>query len=111
MANATMTSHVTESVSDLGSAVRETLHAGRLSAADTLHSTAKGIHTKADRVGRAGHNAADKVEAASRYVRTHGAGQMLSDIEYYVRKNPRKSLAAVAIIGFFAGRILRRRDD
>ena len=120
MPAATMTSHMIDSVSDAGSAVMETLHTGRLSAADALHSAAKNSHAKADRAGRAGHDAADtvsrvgndaadKVEAASVYVRSHNARRMLSDIENFVRKNPGKSLLAVAVVGFFAGSVLRRR--
>ena len=110
MPDATMTSQIKDSISDAGAAVRETLHTGRLSAADALHNASKGLHSKADRLGQAGHDAADKVEDTSRYVRTHGAGKIMADVESFVKRNPGKSLIAAAIVGFLAARVLRRSD-
>ncbi len=121
MREATMTSNLKDSISDASAAVGESLHTGRVAAASALHDVAKGIHTKADRVGTVGHDAvdtvtqvaddaADKVEAASKYVRSHGAKQLMADVSQFVKKNPGKSLAAAALLGFFAARMLRRAE-
>ncbi len=84
----------------------------RASVADALESVASRIHEKADtgseRVSGIGHGAAEKVEATAQYVREHGPREMMSDVEAFARKHPGKSLLAVAVVGFLAGRALRR---
>ena len=82
--------------------------------ADMLDDMASRLHDRADsgneRVMDVAHGAADKVEATARYVRDHGAREMLTDARTFVRKHPGKSLLAVAVIGFLAGRAFRRDD-
>jgi ElaB/YqjD/DUF883 family membrane-anchored ribosome-binding protein len=41
-------------------------------------------------------------------VRSHGAKDVLADVESYVKSHPAQALAIVAVAGFFAGRALRR---
>ncbi|MEP7345176.1 MAG: hypothetical protein ABI877_07910 [Gemmatimonadaceae bacterium] len=79
--------------------------------ASMLDGVASRLHEKADagseRVMDLGHGAADKVEATARYVREHDRREMMSDVEAFARKHPGKSLLAVAVVGFLAGRALR----
>jgi hypothetical protein len=84
----------------------------RESVAGALDNVASRLHEKADaggeRVIGIGHGAAEKVEATAQYVREHGPREMLSDVEAFAKKHPGKSLLAVAVVGFLAGRALRR---
>lgn len=79
--------------------------------ADMLDGVASRIHERADRgserVLGVGHSTAEKVEATAKYVREHDSREMLSDIEAVAKRHPAKSLLAVAIVGFLAGRALR----
>jgi hypothetical protein len=59
-------------------------------------------------VSRAGHGTADKVGAGAQYVRSHGAKELVADIEGLVKRHPGKSLLVVAALGFMAGRALKR---
>lgn len=83
----------------------------RASVANALDSVASRLHEKADagaeRVSGIGHTAAEKVETTAQYVREHGSREMLSDVEAFAKKHPGKSLLAVAVLGFLAGRALR----
>ncbi len=83
----------------------------RESVAEMLDNVASRLHEKADaggeRVMGLGHGAADKVEATARYVRDHPSREMIADVEAFVKKHPGKSLLAVAVFGFLAGRAFR----
>ena len=111
-------SRVKEKASELGQSAREALHESRVSTADALSGASKGLHSGADAVGRAGHSAtdavhsfghdaADTVGATAQYVRTHGAKDIMSDVESMVKKNPAVTLLAAATVGFLVGRSLR----
>jgi hypothetical protein len=87
----------------------------RVNVADGLEGAARGLHSRADaiagggeRVSRATHEVADKVESASHYVRDKDAKEMLADVESMVRRHPTRSLLAVLAVGYLAGRALRR---
>ena len=54
---------------------------------------------------------ADKVGETAKYVRSHGAKDILSDVEHFVRKNPGKSVIAAAAVGFLVDRALRSSSD
>ncbi len=102
--------------SELGRKASESLEDGRAAAADGLRVAARSLHRRADsiatgaeRVSRATHDMADRVDSASRYVRDNDARTMLADVEAVVRRHPARSILAVLAIGFLAGRALR--DD
>ena len=114
-------SRVQEKLSDVGSSAREALHDGRLTAAEALDGAAKGMHSRADRLGQAGHNAADtvrrvghdaadRVDSTANWVRSHGASDIITDVEHYVKQNPGKSLMVAAAVGFLVGRKLRSNE-
>jgi len=103
-----LASRVGDAASDLSDSAREALHRGRLNTAKALDSAARGIDAGTDSVSRAGHGAADKVGASAQYVRSHGARELVSDIEALVKRHPGKSLLVVAALGFMAGRALKR---
>lgn len=87
----------------------------RVNVAAGLEGAARGLHNGADsiagggeRVSRATHEVAEKVEHASQYFRDKDAKEMLSDVESMVRRHPTRSLLAVLAVGYLAGRALRR---
>ena len=105
---------IREKGSELGRRAVASIDDRRVGVADGLEGAARGLHNKADsiagsgeRVSRATHEVADKVENASRYIRDKDAKDMLADVESMVRAHPTRSLLAVLAVGFLAGRALR----
>ena len=84
----------------------------RKALANKLNDVALDLHEKTEtggeRVKEAGHAAADKIESTARYLREHSSREMLSDVEALAKKHPVKSMMAIAVVGFLAGRVLRR---
>jgi ElaB/YqjD/DUF883 family membrane-anchored ribosome-binding protein len=82
-------------------------------AADSMDQAAQKLHDRADsvpggeRTTEMAHQAADKLQSASSYVREHDVSEMTSDIESFVRKHPAESLIAAAAAGFLIGKMLR----
>jgi ElaB/YqjD/DUF883 family membrane-anchored ribosome-binding protein len=74
-------------------------------AADRMHDNANGMSSGmgSEIVG----GAAEQTERAAGYIRTHGAGDVMSDMEGYVRDHPMQGLAAAVAAGFVVGRMLR----
>jgi ElaB/YqjD/DUF883 family membrane-anchored ribosome-binding protein len=106
---------IREKSNELGRRAVRSIDDRRVGVADGLEGAARGLHNKADaiagsgeRVSRATHEVADKVESASHYVRDKDAKEMLADVESMVRAHPTRSLLAVLAVGFLAGRALRR---
>jgi len=106
---------IREKGSELGRKAIATIDERRVGVADGLEGAARGLHSKADsiagsgeRVSKATHEVADKVENASRYIRDKDAKDMLADVESMVRAHPTRSLLAVLAVGYLAGRALRR---
>ena len=106
---------IREKGNELGRKAIATIDDRRINVADGLEGAARGLHSKADsiagggeRVSKATHEVADKVENASRYIRDKDAKDMLADVESMVRAHPTRSLLAVLAVGYLAGRALRR---
>ena len=115
-------------MSDLGESAVEYLEASRKSAAAALDDAARNIRSSSDTVSRAGHDAvdtvsraghdaadtvsrvgndaADKVKVGAKFVRTHGAKQLVTDVETLVKQHPGKAIIAALVVGFFAARAL-----
>ncbi len=112
---ADVTDRIREKGSDLGRKAVASIDDRRIDVAEGLEGAARGLHKKADsiadggeRVSRATHEVAEKVENASRYIRDKDARDMLADVESTVRAHPTRSLLAVLALGYLAGRALRR---
>jgi hypothetical protein len=110
-----VTGRIREKGSELGRKAVASIDERRAGVADGLEGAARGLHDKADsiagggeRVSKAAHQVADKVENASRYIRDKDAKDMLADVETMVRNHPTRSLLAVLAVGYLAGRALRR---
>jgi ElaB/YqjD/DUF883 family membrane-anchored ribosome-binding protein len=105
---------VKEKVADLGRKATDKIDEQRERAASTLDSAASAIHERgerlASRTSSAIHTTAEKIQSASEYLREHDAQMMMDDFQRLVRRYPGQALAAAAVVGFLAGRALRRGD-
>lgn len=101
-----------QKASDLGHDAVNAIDARRSGAASGLDGAAAGIQVKADKLahGMSGvaHHAADGLSATATYLREHKIGDMMTDVEAYLKSHPAQALGGAAVLGFFAGRLLRR---
>jgi ElaB/YqjD/DUF883 family membrane-anchored ribosome-binding protein len=102
---------VQDKAADIGRSAGDALHAGRGVAADKLDDAALKIHDRAEQASELGHAAANRVGQAGRYVREHGAKEVMSDVEELVRTHPGKSLLVAVAVGFLAARAFRSNND
>jgi ElaB/YqjD/DUF883 family membrane-anchored ribosome-binding protein len=67
----------------------------------------------ADMAAEVGGRVSDAAQRAQQkvvqYFRTHGASDMLEDLNGYVKDHPTQALLAAAAVGFMAAALLRRR--
>src|ERR1022692_658625 len=114
-----VSSRVQDKAAELGHRASEFGHkavgaidAQRGSAANGLDSAAAGIHANADKlppnVSGFAHQTADKLGATANYVRGNKLEDMVSDLGKYVKANPAQALIGALVVGFLAGRMLRR---
>ena len=98
--------------SEVGHKAVGAIDAQRGPAANGLDSAAAGIHANADKlppnVSGFAHQAADKLGATADYVRGNKMEDMVSDLGKYVKANPAQALIGALVVGFLAGRMLRR---
>jgi hypothetical protein len=103
---------VGDKASELGQKAVDSIDARRGSAASGLDSAAAGIHANADKlppsVGPYAHQAADTLEATADYVRDNKLRDMWSDVEGAIKAYPMQTLLGAVVVGFLAGRMLRR---
>ena len=82
--------------------------AGRIATADGLDAAAAGFNSGGDSVAEFAHSTADTLKASAKYVRKHDGGRMMDDVAEIIREHPGKALLGAVLVGFFAGRALRR---
>ena len=104
-----------EKASGLRESAEQAINSRRQAAADGLSSAAEKLHARADnlpgveRVSELAHGAANKMGATAEFLRDHDTRTMVEGVQNYVRRNPGKSLAVAAVVGFLAARAMR--DD
>jgi ElaB/YqjD/DUF883 family membrane-anchored ribosome-binding protein len=105
-------SELGQRASELGQKAVGAIDAHRGSAAKGLDSAAAGIHANADTLppmaSAFAHQAADNLGASADYVRGNKMADMVSDLGKYVKANPGPALIGALVVGFCAGRMLRR---
>lgn len=87
------------------------IDAQRGAVASGLDSAAAGLHAGADKLASVSpfaHEAADTLGATADYVRRNRMKDMASDVGRYVKANPTQAIVGALVVGFFAGRLLRR---
>lgn len=105
---------VSEQAQEMGArtadAARDAAESGREGAAGMLERTAERIEQRSDEGGMQGAaagKAAEGMQAAAGYLKEHDTGELIEDVEHYVRSHPMRSLAGAVAAGFLVGRILR----
>jgi hypothetical protein len=98
--------------SELGHKAVSALDGQRGSAADGLDSAAAGLDANAGRLPPAvspfARQAAEKIGATADYVRSNKMKDMASDVGKYAKAHPVQVLVGALMVGYFAGRMLRR---
>ncbi|MDQ3411540.1 MAG: hypothetical protein M3509_05420, partial [Chloroflexota bacterium] len=85
-----------------------------------IHKAAEGLDQAADMIREKGKQVgpgtgvqtsvvmvADKLDAASGYLRGKDSDQLVADLEALVRRKPTESLLVAAVVGFFLSKVLR----
>jgi ElaB/YqjD/DUF883 family membrane-anchored ribosome-binding protein len=107
-----MASRVTDKAADLGHKAVNAIDTQRGPAASGLDTAAASLHAGADKLPPQAaplvHQAADKLGATADYVRNNRMKDMLADVETYVKAHPTQSLLGAVVVGFLAGRMLKR---
>jgi ElaB/YqjD/DUF883 family membrane-anchored ribosome-binding protein len=105
-------SELGQKASDLGHDAVDAIDARRGTAANGLDSAAAGVHANADKLPPSmsgfAHQAADGFGVSASYLRENKLGDMVADLEAYLKAHPGQALAGAVVLGFFAGRMLRR---
>jgi len=96
---------------EMGPRVRETAGSGLESAAAAMDRAGSWVETKdgvpAAKAGSFAHSAADRLENAATYVRTHEMREFRRDLERQIDLHPLRSTLIALGAGFIVGQILR----
>lgn len=109
------TSRVKEKAGQMGSSVSDTVSRQRENAAGGLDRVASTLHNKAASVPggpkaeRVAHKIASGMESTASYLRDHDFKDMGQDIVGVARRHPTEALLSALVIGFLAGRAMKRR--
>jgi ElaB/YqjD/DUF883 family membrane-anchored ribosome-binding protein len=96
--------------SNLAKRAVDQIDASRGTVAQGIERTADAMRSYAPHaVSERARVAADSVENAADYIRTHDVRSMGSDLTATVRRNPGPSIIAAAACGFLLGVFMRRR--
>jgi hypothetical protein len=108
------TSKVKDRATQMGGTVAETVSRQRENAAGGLDRVASTIHNKAGAVPggpqaeRVAHKIATGMESTASYLRDHDFKHMGEDLVGIARKHPTQALLSALVIGFLAGRAMKR---
>ncbi len=95
---------------EYGDAARNGIATGKDSAVEGLRNAAGKIRERAGGDGMTAQTSgkvADTMERTAGYLHDHETGEIIGDIERYVRDHPMRAVAGAAIGGFIIGRMLR----
>src|SRR5688572_16275103 len=112
---AEFTSRVKDKAGQVGSTVSETVSRQRETAAGGLDRVASTLHDKAGsvpggaKVEQVAHKIATGMESTASYLRDHDFKDMGQDIVGIARRHPTEALLSALVIGFLAGRAMKRR--
>ena len=81
--------------------------------ADTLHEAADSVRQQAERlpggerVAKAAHGAAGKLDSSAHYLESRDSRQMLQDLWGFIKRHPAQTLLLAGAAGFLIARSLR----
>jgi ElaB/YqjD/DUF883 family membrane-anchored ribosome-binding protein len=100
-----------EKAKDAGRKIQEQADAGRESAGEGLGTAAEKIRQKSQEqdgmAAEAGSKIAEGMDQTATYLKEHDTGEMVDDLERYIRQHPMQAVAGAVAAGFVIGRILR----
>ena len=97
-----------DALDEFGRKAANKFDATRESTAGALHRTANTVDSGADQCSEYGHIAADKLHATADYVLETDLDSAVRDVQGLIKRYPVHSLVVAAVLGFIAGRGLRR---
>ena len=100
------TETVKERAAELGSKVDRQ----RQNAARFIDKAATTLHSGIDSAAHLGEGLESGMKSTASYIRDHGFKDMGSDLMGICRRYPAQSLISAAVLGFFLGQVIRRRD-
>jgi tRNA U55 pseudouridine synthase TruB len=80
----------------------------RENAARGLDRAASGLQEGMGSATKVAHGVADSMKTTASYLRSHSFADMGNDIVSVARRHPTQALISAVIIGFVAGRLIRR---
>lgn len=100
-----------EKAQEYGDRAQEQAEKGRVQTATGMEKAAGMVRERtagtSGMPAEAGAKAADALDNASGYLRTHQTSEIMNDVETYARTHPGQALAGAIFAGFVLGRILR----
>lgn len=101
-----------QKASELGRSAVAALDAQRSAAATGIESAATALRANAERlpstVNTLAHQTASTLSATADYVRDNTMRDAVMDLKSYVKAHPTQALVGAAVVGFLAGRLMRR---
>ena len=77
--------------------------------AESATDQVKGLRDKVTHgIESAAHQVKEQVDSTVSYFREHDAKAVMNDLTSYVKSHPTQALIGAAIVGFIAGRLVRR---
>jgi ElaB/YqjD/DUF883 family membrane-anchored ribosome-binding protein len=104
-------SQAREKAQEYGEQAQQRAEQGKEQAAGGMERAAETLRSRTgDSSGvtaEAGTKAADAMEGAASYLRSHDTTEIWSDVESFAKTHPTQALAGAIVAGFVLGRILR----
>jgi ElaB/YqjD/DUF883 family membrane-anchored ribosome-binding protein len=100
-----------EKAQEYGAKAQEQAEHAREQSAGGMERAAEMLRDKTEGANgmpaEAGAKAAETLDSASGYLRSHDTREIWNDVEVYAREHPTQALAGAVVTGFLLGRILR----
>jgi methyl-accepting chemotaxis protein len=99
---------IREKATHLSGVVSQQADRQRENAARGLDRAASGLQEGMGSATKMAHGVADSMKSTASYLRTHTFGDMSDDVINACRRHPAQALISAVILGFVAGRLIRR---
>jgi ElaB/YqjD/DUF883 family membrane-anchored ribosome-binding protein len=109
-------SHLGEQLSDafeqvgaLGRTAGKKLDEARRNTADALTGSASSVRDAGEAIDELAEKAAAKLDSTAKYVRSHDAEGILTDVRHVIRRHPASVVTGAAAVGFLFGLAIRKQ--
>jgi hypothetical protein len=101
-------SRIREKATQISGSVSQTADKQRENAARGLDRAATGLQEGMGSATKVAHGVADSMKTTASYLRSHTFADMGNDLASVARRHPAQALISAVILGFVAGRLIRR---